>query len=86
MQAFLALIVVFGTVYLFVSVLVSCFAYTEGRDAARRKRYQSWPRYETYNNDFWMPYAYFYDRGYNDHEDKEYVSNSEKNEKRFNRK
>lgn len=86
MVALLGLIIFGAVVYTFISVLVSYFAYTEGRDAARRKRYQSWARYETYNNDFWMPYAYFYDLGYNAHEDKDYVSTSDRNDKRFNRK
>ena len=59
-------------------ITLSLLAYFEGKEDATRY-------YGRYDNNHWMPMAYFYNMGYAKWEDRSRTSVKDKNKKRFNR-
>lgn len=54
MGVLLGLIIICGVLYLILATAFSFMAYSEGKWDSQRY-------YKEYDNDFWMPMAYFYD-------------------------
>lgn len=80
MGAMIGLIAVCTIIYLIVITVMSCIAYSEGKWDSQRT-------HGTYNNDFWMPMAYFYNRAYTQYEGTSQLQTIEdKNRERFGRK
>lgn len=79
MGVLLGLIIIGLSIYLFVVVAMSIYAYTEGKDDATRY-------YGSYDNTYWMPMAFTYEYGYSKWKDRERVTIKDKNKKRFNRR
>lgn len=73
-------LIVIGTItYLLVTTVLSCLAYSEGKWDSQRT-------YGTYDNDHWMPMAYFYNRAFKTYEGSSIKSIKQKNRERFGRK
>lgn len=80
MGVMIGLIVVGTIIYLIVITVMSCIAYGEGKWDSQRA-------YGTYDNDYWMPMAYFYNRAYTQYEGTSHLQTVEdKNRERFGRK
>lgn len=80
MGAMIGLIAIGTLIYLTVITVMSCIAYSEGKWDSQRT-------YGTYDNDFWMPMAYFYNRAYTQYEGTSRLQTVEdKNRERFGRK
>ena len=80
MAVLFALIVIGTVLYLILATVFSFVAYSEGKWDSQRY-------YKDYDNDFWMPMAYFYDRGYAKYEGSSNLKTTkDKNRERFGRK
>ena len=73
------LIVIALIITTLVYSMLTSLAYCEGRDDARRT-------YGDYDNGYWMPMAWAYDRAYTKHKGLDYTSMEERNRERFGRK
>ena len=79
MGGLLGLIIICGVMYVILATVFSFMAYSEGKWDSQRY-------YKEYDNDFWMPMAYFYDQGYTTHSGSNLKTTKEKNRERFGRK
>lgn len=76
----IGLIVIGTLIYLVFITGMSFVAYSEGKWDSQRT-------YGKYDNDFWMPMAYFYNRAYTQYEGTSHLQTVEdKNRERFGRK